>query len=191
MYHICFVYIYPLNGYRELNSFEEPCFTLVTTITSLATELKPTGVGEHTYCHSQTDCFVVSQLFSVASKARFPKLGSKHGWLKRQSKILYIYWFTSLATELKPTGVGEHTYCHSQTDCFVVSQLFSVASKARFPKLGSKHGWLKRQSKILYIYWFIHTHIHTCVQQFLDKWSFKFNWKLQIRSLNQKYKIII
>ena len=26
MYHICFVYIYPLNGYQELNSFEGPCF---------------------------------------------------------------------------------------------------------------------------------------------------------------------
>ena len=29
MYHICFVYIYQLNGYRELNLFEEACFTLV------------------------------------------------------------------------------------------------------------------------------------------------------------------
>ena len=28
--------VYPLNGYRELNSFEEPCFTLVATIISLA-----------------------------------------------------------------------------------------------------------------------------------------------------------
>ena len=39
IYHICFVYIYLLNSYRELNSFEEPCFTLVATITSLAREL--------------------------------------------------------------------------------------------------------------------------------------------------------
>ena len=31
MYHICFVYIYPLNGYRELNLFEEPFFTLEAT----------------------------------------------------------------------------------------------------------------------------------------------------------------
>ena len=48
MYHNCFVYIYPLNSYRELNSFEEPCFTLVANITSLARELNPTGVGGHT-----------------------------------------------------------------------------------------------------------------------------------------------
>ena len=48
MYHICFVCIYPLNGYRELNSFEEPCFMLVATITSFAREPNPTEVGEHT-----------------------------------------------------------------------------------------------------------------------------------------------
>ena len=50
--------------------------------------------------------------------------------------------------ELNPTGVGDHIYCHPRTDCFVVSQLFSGARHARFPKLGSKPGWLKRQSKI-------------------------------------------
>ena len=48
---ITFVYIYPLNGYQELNSFEEPSFTLVATITSLVRELTPPGVGEHIYCH--------------------------------------------------------------------------------------------------------------------------------------------
>ena len=54
-----FVYIYPLNGSRELDSFEEPCITLVATITSLAKELNPTGVGEHIYiyCHPQTVSF--------------------------------------------------------------------------------------------------------------------------------------
>ena len=37
--------------------------------------------------HRQT-CFVQSELFSVVRQARFPKLGSKPGWLKRQPKIL-------------------------------------------------------------------------------------------------------
>ncbi len=54
MYHIGFVYINPLNGYRELNSYKELCFTLLATITSLARELIPTGVGEHIYFHPQT-----------------------------------------------------------------------------------------------------------------------------------------
>ena len=63
--HISVVYIYLLNGYRELNLFEEPCFTLVATITSLARELNPTGLGKHIYCHPQTDCIVLSELFGV------------------------------------------------------------------------------------------------------------------------------
>ena len=33
------------------------------------------------YCHSQTDCFVVSQLFSVARHVGRLKLGSKSGQL--------------------------------------------------------------------------------------------------------------
>ena len=33
-------------------------------------------------------CLVLSELISVARQARFPKLGSKPGWLKYQSKIL-------------------------------------------------------------------------------------------------------
>ena len=36
-----FVYIYPLNSYRELNSFEEPYLTRVATVTSFARVLNP------------------------------------------------------------------------------------------------------------------------------------------------------
>ena len=42
------VYIHPLNGYWELNSYEEPCiYANGNAITSFARELNPTGVGEH------------------------------------------------------------------------------------------------------------------------------------------------
>ena len=41
----------------------------------------------HIDIHRQI-CFVLSEHISVARRARFPKLGSKPGWLKRQSKIL-------------------------------------------------------------------------------------------------------
>ena len=44
---IVIVYIYPLNGYWELDSFEKPCEWRVTTTTTFARELKPTGVGEN------------------------------------------------------------------------------------------------------------------------------------------------
>ena len=76
-------YIYMLNDYWDLNSFEEPCFTWVATIASFAIKLNPTGVRS-IYCHPQADCFVVSQLFSVARRARFSKLGLKPGWLIHQ-----------------------------------------------------------------------------------------------------------
>ena len=49
----------------------------------------------HTYTHThiyivihRQTCFVLSEHFSVARQAKFSKLGSKPGWLKRQSKIL-------------------------------------------------------------------------------------------------------
>ena len=57
---IVIVYIYLLNGYRELDSYEEPCiYANGNTITSFARELNPTGVGEYIYiyCHPQTDLF--------------------------------------------------------------------------------------------------------------------------------------
>ena len=44
-----------VNGYRELNSYEEPCISVNgKAIISFAREFNPTGVGEHLhmlYCH--------------------------------------------------------------------------------------------------------------------------------------------
>ena len=40
------------------------------------------------YNHLQTDCFIVSQLFSVARHMIFSKLGTKPSWLICQLKIL-------------------------------------------------------------------------------------------------------
>ena len=44
-------------------------------------------------------CYVQSELISVARQARFPKLGSKPGWLKRQSKILPLSHEETSASE--------------------------------------------------------------------------------------------
>ena len=44
-------------------------------------------------------CFVLSELFCVASQARFPKLGSKPGRHKRQSKILPLSYEETSASE--------------------------------------------------------------------------------------------
>ena len=45
-------------------------------------------------------CFVLSELISVARQARFPKLGSKPGWLKHQSKILPLSHEEASASEV-------------------------------------------------------------------------------------------
>ena len=47
--HLFFVYLYPLNGYRELDSYEEPWQW--QPFTSLARDLNPTGVGEYIYIY--------------------------------------------------------------------------------------------------------------------------------------------
>ena len=51
-----------------------------------------------THIHRQI-CFVLSELFSVAWQARFPKLWPKLSWLKRQSKILPLSHEETSASE--------------------------------------------------------------------------------------------
>ena len=51
-------------------------------------------------------------------------------------------------------------YCHPQTDCFMVSQHFSVAREARFPKLGSKPVHIHTH---VYIYIYIYICMCVCV----------------------------
>ena len=57
---------------------------------------------------------------------------------------LYVNYYSTSAS----IYIYIYIVIHRHT-CFVLSELFSVARQARFSKLGSKPGWLKRQSKIL------------------------------------------
>ena len=134
------------------------------------------------YCHPKTDCFVISQLFSMARDARFSKLGSKPGQLYVRLSIIplsqqanhvssgiirhYVVAFVCLLFYLtgyqsaqfirralyyasgrrkflcqsaQPPWREDRIYCHPRTDCFVVSQLISVARHAGRFKQGSKH----------------------------------------------------
>ena len=50
---------------------------------------------------------------------------------------MWVFMFLFLKV-LIHTHTHTHIYCHPQTDCFVVSQLFSVARHLRCLKLGSK-----------------------------------------------------
>ena len=56
-------------------------------------------------------------------------------------------------TEIFSLRLSLYIYCYPQRDCFIVSQLFSVARHARFSKLGSKSDWLLRHVEIL-----VHSH---------------------------------
>ena len=49
-------------------------------------------------------CFVLSELISVARRVRFPKLGSKPGWLKCQSKILPLSHEETSASDVNLNG---------------------------------------------------------------------------------------
>ena len=69
---ITIVYIHPLNSYRELNSYEEPCIDANgNAITSFARELNPTGVGEHihivihthTHTHTHTCTYIYIYIY--------------------------------------------------------------------------------------------------------------------------------
>ena len=69
---------YTLPDTRVFNSFEELWIMRVAAVNSFARMLTP---HHWERSHSQTDCFVVSPLFRVATPARCSKLDSKPSWL--------------------------------------------------------------------------------------------------------------
>ena len=94
------------------------------------------------YCHSQTDCFVLSELFSEARQARFPKLGLKPGWLIRQSKILPLSHVETSTSEGNLNAYVSHLFTYLRLTAtiyiyivihrqiyFVLSELISVAKQ--------------------------------------------------------------
>ena len=60
----------------------------VAVVNSFGRVLNP--VGERIYCHPQTDCFVISQLFSVARHVGCFKLGSKPAQLYVRLSIISL-----------------------------------------------------------------------------------------------------
>ena len=69
----------------------------------------------YVYCHSQTDCFVVSQLFSVARHAGRFKLGSKPAQLYVRLCILL------LSHQATYVSSGIITHCELTSICDVQS----------------------------------------------------------------------
>ena len=76
-------------------------------------------MGERIYCHPQTDCFVVSQLFSVARHVGRLKLGSKPTQLYVRLSIrplahiyiyIYIYIYQVVLTVWVPLTLLNHPF---------------------------------------------------------------------------------
>ena len=59
-------------------------------------------------------------------------------------RVAAVNFFTKVLN-----SVGERIYCHQQTDCFVLSQLFNVARHVGRLKLGSKHTQLYVRHSII------------------------------------------
>ena len=79
---------FSLNGNGIISSFLERQFYRSTLSLSLSLYIY---IYIYIVIHRQI-CFVLSELFSVARQARFPKLWSKSSWLKRHTHIyIYIY----------------------------------------------------------------------------------------------------
>ena len=57
-------------------------------------------------------CFVLSELICVTWQARFLKLGSKPGWLKRQSKILPLSHEEASTSEVNLNGYESFIYIY-------------------------------------------------------------------------------
>ena len=136
MHHICFVYIHPLNGNQEFNSFEEPCLTQVATITSFAWELNPTGVGEH----QKGDIFTLNY-GSLKLMYKFTYLGSSVSSTENDINT----WLAKEWTAIDRLSVNE-----SQTYPIRLKAFFSKQRSCPYHCMDAPHGrWLRVLRKSL------------------------------------------
>ena len=119
-------------------------------------------MGEHIHCHPQTDCFVVSQLFSVARHVGRLKIWSKHIYLsshwvplsyglvphlsKKLSKFTYI--FIIQTGFVKDHGLFLHDFrkkTFKSSGCFSYNVIKMIESVQYFflPKRFQPCHWLK------------------------------------------------
>ena len=125
----------------------------------------PTLCGWHIYCHPQTDCFVVSQLFSMARHAIFSKLESKPETLIHPNALPFASgnrYF--LCPRAKHHGVGE-AFVYGRKHLGRKHRTIPLPSKSRHKK-NNKETWknkIKNNSvpSSWSIYVRIHTHTHT------------------------------
>ena len=150
VYAFTYMYIYILilssidSRFRCITTLQcgETCEILYVGIETRLT-LPQSDILPQSYQHSHRN----EEIFYVyILKSKLSVTGVVNLW-----DDLRIYAYVAADESLLecPTDSGEHIYCHPQTDCFVVPQLFSVARHTRCFKLGSKPIWLY-VSQILY-----------------------------------------
>ena len=100
-------------------------------------------MGECIYYHSQTNCFVVSQLFSVARHV---------GRLKPGSKSVQLYVRLCIGQQAYPVGLGIIRYYVATAAAAFVCLHFLSYQSAQFVRI-EKH-WV-------YIYIYIYIYIYT------------------------------
>ena len=141
MYHLCFVYTYPFNGYRELNLFKESCLTQVATITSFGRELNLTGVGEH---HQRE--MIIENIAQILDKAVYVSLciyalgNDKNPSLQPPARgkiVRQIRLFSFGET----TGLGEGKTLNSKSkDCWM-ENILHIGYNSSVISSSKKRGW--------------------------------------------------
>ena len=124
-----------------LNSWEELCIYAYVVAGNSPFECSTHG-WKHIYCHPQTKCFFLSQLFGAARDARCFQRGSKPGWIY-VSRIanpklivsvsegiftylfIYIYAYIYIYIYIYPQhdfrlSLSSHTHTHTHTHVSII-----------------------------------------------------------------------
>ena len=141
-YVVAFVCLYFIPYRIPECSIRSKSFTLCERQPWIPSPECSTLVGERIYCHPQTDCLVVSQLFSVARHAGRLKLGLKPAQLYvRLSIILLIYTYIYIYIVFSTSFLFGFSQDFIHTALLRHIFLFPLLSRGYFP--------------VLFLHWFL------------------------------------
>ena len=130
-----YIYIYKL-------SFIDTLFYCITTLQCCLATWDDSSWDENLANPKTIIPPSISEGISLCIYLLIYTLGSQSAQFMRRALHLCVFGSQQFPTWVLNSQVGEHIYCHPQTDCFIVSQLFSVARHVRYLTLRSKPGWL-------------------------------------------------
>ena len=122
----------------------------------------------HIVIHRQI-CFILSEFISVARQARFPKLGSKPCWLKRQSKILPLSHKEASASEVNLNAYESQLLLFTYI-CLTATESLIHMNSLAYTLMATQLLYSLQSSIYIYIciyrreiQYFIHILIHICI----------------------------